>query len=223
MKYKLILILIMFFSYINIVNACAPLRDSNLIIWKYINHTYWIVPSNKWWKDVSYVWLETVSKIFSWDYNKMWKYFYTNLDNYKNLNILKKWDIIIWLADYQDWGYERYYTLFDLWILTCDKNWKFKIQELLWDHKFWASIWRCKKSDTPEKDYLDLLSKIEEKYKNCDDLWLIMKEDYETILSQKQRQLNKEYFKTGWLLLLWFLLLYLGLRKKNKTINTKSE
>lgn len=83
-----------------------------------------------------------------------------------------KWDKIITISDYSNWDFSDYFTVHEIWKLTCNEKNELSIENRQWYFKaFWKEIWRCGSMKGKVPDYIlsedEILTKIENKYKLC--------------------------------------------------------
>lgn len=141
----LIFIIIWFWLFITQTSfACMPFFPTLIIVW-----TFEWVESGTYpeWEKLTFVNISDIKRPFASDYFKNWKYYSlgTNETNF-DLSNYKKWDLIIGIADSENWNYEEYFTIFDIWKLIIGKDWKLNIVDTQWYHKdenWWKPIWWC--------------------------------------------------------------------------------
>lgn len=157
---------------INQVNACAPFTSELIIVWEY----NWLIENDipdereaKW--EFQFMDLINTEKLFS-KYNlELGKYYFVDTDRI-NLSEFNKWDKIITISDYSNWDFSDYFTVHEIWKLTCNEKNELSIENRQWYFKaFWKEIWNCGSMKGKVPDYIlsedEILTKIENKYKLC--------------------------------------------------------
>ena len=156
---------------VNQAHSCAPFTPNNLVIWNYNGEVESTLPYNigHEWK-TQFIALENASKLFPSLYGKLWEYYFIDTLRVDVTNY-NKWDIVITISDYQNWNYDEYFTVSEMWKISCNNESDFSIEEKQWKIKsFWEEMWQCgsyKPEDALSEN--ELLKKIKEKYKNCDE------------------------------------------------------
>ena len=174
---------------INQVNACAPFTSELIVVWEY----NWLLENKipdekqaKW--EFKFMDFINTEKIFS-KYNlELGKHYFVDTDRI-NLSGFDKWDKIIAISDYDNGDFEDYYTIYEMWKLSCNNENKLNIENRQWYFKaFWKKIWNC--WEIP--DYIlseeEILEKIQNTYKLCEDKILIedvMEENFREVTINK--------------------------------------
>lgn len=175
------------------VNACAPFTTNNIIIWKYNWKIKWTLPY-EWgskWKN-QFIYIKNIERPFSKATQKKWKYYFVN-DSRVNLDTYNKWDFIIAIADYINWDFEDYFSVPEMWKISCRNNDDFYIEKREWMIRwFGKDIWAC----WPVPEYIlserQILKKIKEKYKTCD---AIIKTEKKMKESEDKKTKNIPWYK----------------------------
>ncbi len=138
--------------------ACAPFTTNQIIVWEY----NWLldnkVPGREW--DFQFIDLENHYKPFAWNNTELWKYYFVD-NNRINLSKYNKWDLVITISSYDDWLNDEYFTVYEMWKISCNSNNEISIINREWKVKeFWKKIWTC--WEVPENilSEKDVLAKI---------------------------------------------------------------
>ena len=171
MKIIITLILVLFI-FSNTTNACMPFTPELIIVWKYNWLIEWKLPyemSSKW--EFQFIDIENIEKPFSTSYFKTWKHYFIDTwrVDFEGFNI---WDTIITISDHNNWDYEDYFQVLEVWRIWCKNNDEFYIENKQWYFKsFWKVLWQCwnyRPDDVMSEE--ELVEKIKEKYKTCDEV-----------------------------------------------------
>ncbi len=138
-----ILLWIILFLYSATSYACMPFSPSEIIIGIF-EWTHMETHPN--WKKLEFIDISNTKKPLAGEYSKIWKYFFVASDNNRKISFsnYKKWDPIIIIADYNDWTYEDYFAIYEIWRLTRTIDNSLDIVDTEWYIKdWWKSMWQC--------------------------------------------------------------------------------
>lgn len=171
-------------------NACAPFSPNLITVWEY-NWTYEKeFPYEISWRKI-FVNLDNKEKIFWNNYLDFGKYYYVNTDRI-NIDKYKKWDLLIAVADYNNWDFEEYFEIYEVWKISCKNDDEFFIEYKEWKKtSFWKEMWYCwnyEPEDVMSEE--ELLGKIKDKYKTCDAL--AYKSGIGEVVSTENREIELE-------------------------------
>lgn len=169
---KLLLIQVILFFLLNTADACMPNSPESIVVWEY----NWIIEKEfpyeryeKW--EYQFVDFINEEKPFSKSYMKLWKYYYIDTSRI-DLKDFNRWDLVITISDYDNWNYEDYFGIFEIWKISCKNKDEFFIENKQWAiNKFWKEMWQCGnyRPDNVMSEE-ELLEKIKGKYKTCDEI-----------------------------------------------------
>lgn len=157
MMKKLILLIILFFSLIQKSFACMPFSYSEIIIGTY---EWTEIKTHPSWNKLDFIYISNTKKPLVWNYNKIWKYYFVAHDNDRRFSFsnYKRWDLVIMIADSNNWNYEDYFAVYELGKLVRKTNWELDIVNMQWYIKDWGkSMWQCwsfKPDDVMDKEKL---------------------------------------------------------------------
>lgn len=150
--------------------ACIPFTSNQIIVWNYNWKIENTVPERSW--NFQFIDFINFYKPFPWNNTEIWKYYFID-NNRINLSSYEKWDLIITISSYDDWFYEDYFTIYEMWKISCNNN-HLEITNREWIVKeFWKKIWTCWQAPDYILNEEDLLNEINKKYDLCNNQDLI--------------------------------------------------
>lgn len=163
---KVILLVILFFSFFQTSFACMPFFPNELLIWtfEWVENRVHPDKSFREWRNIQFIKVSDVKKPLD-NYWEIGKYYFLHSDNNDvdfDVNKYKKWDQVIMISNYNNWNYEDYFAVYQIGKLIRKKNEELDIVDTQWNFKdWWKSLWQCwnyKPDDVMDKK--DLLYQV---------------------------------------------------------------